>query len=501
MSPGGNPLAPLLQQLVQTQQQTLQVQQQIYNALSGSGGGSGLGGGGGLSGGGATGLGRASTRNLFGSTVGLAARGLGVDEALGAFSSTLIPVKAAVGEVSNLLSGTARNLNVLGDSTKSANERMRELSGQIPVFGQLVQSAIEFGDALNGVADALRRGRLELEVSKAVLGTEYAGRARILDAQNQLAQHGSLGASLGGLTLPASQLLARSSYTERIAYENERRREGLADEQRYATARRQGAEGALQAAVQREQLQAAIHAGLTAAQGNAEKRYQSLFGNEFASRKDTSSALNRLDELTDKLRRQESLWAQSQQQTHQARLNVAQSSSAERKANLALTQNAVTEAEGREQRLGSQAERFGRLDWGDQMLMAQFARRVRAGGIQSLIPMERQMFEGMLPAGALAGQYQQLAEHNPAYRGIQADLRAAGIGETGNLGEARQVTNIARQVAREAKLFDERMLANDLTAAFQVLADRLGEQLRVEMREVALAVRVGQRQQAGAGGI
>jgi hypothetical protein len=472
--------------------------------------------------------GRALITSIVGRRASLALAQTGIGKALEPAAGRMLVASEALNKVGQGMSALASTMNVLNDSTKTNAEKMETLAQQIPLIGQFVQGGLALRDALNGTDDFIRRGRRDVAVFQAGKAAETRYQGQIASAQMDAAGHRFRAEALHGVQIEQGPT-ARETYRESIAYQEFQRRVPLLDEgQRLranetaaershtlakgnlATAqaerqrlvqRRTAAQNELNRVINAENRGTSTAAGAVA--GNALSfvspaagilgRLTGAIDNEgtlnLTDSKAKANAAFHLQRIDAEMGQNAAAMEHAVNQERQTGTQLIEAQNAARRNGLDLARADLEIARQREQRLRTQASRFGGMNVVEQRLTYHAIEMAQKHGFASLPRYYQEKIAAFNPDAANR-EFAKIAEANPLYKKIQqSDYAINGtINETAKAVDQGEL-NIRKQVN-----FNEAKLSEGLSQVMDNFADKLAQMMGQAVNRAEQQVRLAFQQ-------
>ncbi len=378
-----------------------------------------------------TGEGRALLSAVLGRKAGLALSQTGLGKGISKIAGPLLVVEEAANKVGQGLRGAAFAMDVLGDSSRSPEQKMQALARSLPIIGSLADGWIRFVESLDGTTDKLRRNAERLQVFEAVRGVQASYESKKSAARFELVRAEHRATALGNLSAPEQGETARETNLQEIAYKQSRQLQPLRDRLQESQAEADAARATKDFAdrdVQRYEGWLKRHQDTRRANREHIIALQGQTGEDpLDSRKaKIDTALRKQQETHVNISAVEGHLEEARLRQRQAAVTLAEKESAIRKDGLEISQRELQFAEQREQRLAGQAQRYGAANEVDRALALQAAKQLKEKGYESLIPEQRESFEKLYGPGALGKHAQAAAEREPGFKAFQqagADVR------------------------------------------------------------------------------
>jgi hypothetical protein len=376
------------------------------------------------------------------------------------------------------IDGTAKAIEVFGDSTKTAAQKADSFVKEFVPGGQALT---HFRDAVMGTADALRRLEEQYQAQQLAQAQRHELQRTQLSGQAELQAAQAKAQALAGVQVPGMIGSDRGTFQGDIAHREAIQRQGAQFAVSRAEAQQQAAQkafaaGAVNVTDLKKQLkdaeadakakQAAAGA-LGAAEGfnpisfTANPVGHLLFG--WAARGVTQQprdAAERAAELAHNNVTEQAKTLQIEINAQKERgVQLAEKESAVRKSIIEQAKTELSLAEAKEQRLTGQAQRWGGMTTVDRQMGLAAARALKAAGgdLSRFDPALIQQAEQFVPeyVRKLKEKFgQNTAEGKAAV--------AEGLGEAGDLGEARQQVEKVRADVNVKIALDEQTLATKI---------------------------------------
>jgi hypothetical protein len=468
--------------------------------------------------------GRALISALLGRKAGLAVAQTGFGAAVGEIAGPVVVGAEVLGKLAEGLKAASKTMDVLGDSTKTAEQKLQTLAGGIPLIGGLFTAWFEFTEALSGTTDRMRRNALTMEVFHAALAVQTAGENRVNTAKFESEGAINKWEQLRDLPGPVQGATARESYLESIAYKESQARipaaEKLAEAQAATRAARHTSEFADQnaryyseasdsklgdlrgkratAARTVKELKA-LEEGTGGIGGISDKNVQERVrvgsANTFSDRQkaELDTALSRQQQLDDQIKAASDQKTKAVEQQTRATTTLAEAESKERQASIESVQVELSLLRQKEERLVGAAGRIGAMHPAERTQALALAKLAHEQGVENFSPLMRQKLREVAPEWL---QKEEVKTGQNDRQGLFKGLQDFGMLDKGTIKEVRKEEDTFELALRQHTRLDKTQLAHDLAKPLYELVDVLKAAQDQAIADVKTYVRTGQAQKA-----